>query len=267
MTGSPARDLPAAKSARNEPVRATLPCHSVSLALVLSAGGMYAAWEVGVWKALRERLQWDMVVGTSAGAWNGWAIAGGCTPDELIAEWMDPSAGTIMQPGLHRAGILRPKVLHEKARDLFARFQPRTAFGLTLSEVPRLRPRLVRGPEITWRHLAAACSIPLCFPPVEIAGQHFLDGGLLGALPLWAAEEMGATHAIAVNVLNIMPFTLLRAIIRPRRASGGLKVFAIEPSRALGSLRDAVVWSPAHMASWIEQGERDGNRAATSITM
>src|SRR5882762_1549656 len=113
---------------------------AVTTALVLSAGGMYAAWQVGVWKALRERFQFDMICGTSAGAWNAWAIAGGCGPDELTQEWLDPAIGTILRPGLHRFGILRPSVLHEKARDLFARFQPRIPFGLTLTEVPQLRP-------------------------------------------------------------------------------------------------------------------------------
>lgn len=237
------------------------------MALVLSAGGMYAAWEVGVWKALRKRFQLDLIVGTSAGAWNGWMIAAGISPDELIREWLDPAAANIMQFGLHRTGILRPDALHEKARDLFARFQPRIPFGLTLAEVPRLRPLLVRGPQITWRHLAAAASIPLCFPPVEIEGKHFADGGLLGALPVWAAEEMGATHAIAVNAINILPFRMMRMVFRPRRPTAALTVFPIEPSEKLGPLRDGVVWSAANIRRWIEQGERDGNRAATSITM
>lgn len=228
---------------------------------------MYAAWEVGVWKALRERFQLDLIVGTSAGAWNGWAIAGGSSPDELIRDWMDPATGTIMHFGLHRTGILLPGALHQRARDLFVRFQPRMSFGLTLAEVPRLRPLLVRGPEITWQHLAATCSIPLCFPPVEIEGKHYLDGGLLGALPTWAAEEMGATHAIAVNALNILPFRILRTLIRPRRPSGALKVFPIEPSEKLGPLRDGVVWSQAKVERWVEQGERDGNRAATTIAL
>jgi predicted acylesterase/phospholipase RssA len=228
---------------------------------------MYAAWQVGVWKALRQHFQLDLIVGASAGAWNGWVIAGGASPDELIGGWMDPRSGMIMQPGLHRTGILLPKVLHETSNELFARYQPRIPFGLTVTEVPRLRPLLVRGPEITWRHLAASCSIPLAFPPVEIEGKHYVDGGLLGALPLWAAEEMGATHAIALNVINILPFRLLRMLIPPRRPSAALKVFPIEPSKPLGSLREAVVWSPATMRRWIEQGECDGNRAATSITM
>src|ERR1700742_2144316 len=129
---------------------------------------MYAAWQVGVWKALRERFQFDLVVGTSAGAWNAWVIAAGSTPDDLIAEWMDPKTATIMQLGVHRCGILQPAMLHAKAHDLSARFHPRMPFGLTLTEIPRLRPVLVRAPEVDWRHLAAAASIPLCFPPVAI---------------------------------------------------------------------------------------------------
>jgi len=44
---------------------------------------MYAAWEVGVWKALAPHIRPDLIVGASAGAWNGWAIAGGAAPEEL----------------------------------------------------------------------------------------------------------------------------------------------------------------------------------------
>jgi NTE family protein len=194
-------------------------------------------------------------------------ISGGISPDELGREWLDPAGASIMQLGLHSTGILNPKMLHEKARDLFARFQPGVPFGLTLAEVPRLRPVLVRGSQITWRHLAATCSIPMCFPPVEIEGKHYLDGGLLGALPSWAAEEMGATHAIAVNAINIWPFNAMRTVFRPRYPSAALRVFSIEPSEKLGPLRDGVVWSPDNIRRWIDQGERDGNRAATSITM
>ncbi|MBZ5729221.1 MAG: patatin-like phospholipase family protein [Acidobacteriia bacterium] len=234
----------------------------MSVALVLSAGGMFGAWEVGVWKALSERFQPDLIVGASAGAWNGWSIAGGCTIEELVAEWMDPHTAQIMQPGLHRFGVLRPGMLHERARSLFRRFQPRIPFGLTLAEVPRLRPCLVRDREITWQHLAAACSIPFGFPPVRIGGKQYVDGGLLGALPLWAAEEMGATRAIAVNALNTLPFRVLHKVMRARRPTAALEVTLIEPSTPLGSLRSAVVWSRANIERWIAQGECDGKQAA-----
>ena len=36
-------------------------------ALVLSAGGLWAAWEVGAWRVLRERFQPDLIVGALGG--------------------------------------------------------------------------------------------------------------------------------------------------------------------------------------------------------
>jgi NTE family protein len=231
----------------------------VTTALVLSAGGMFAAWEAGVWKSLSRRFKPDLIVGASAGAWNGWAIAGGCSAEELIQLWMDSSTAQIE--------LFRAEALHQRARELSSRYQPRIPFGLTVVEVPRLRARLVRDSEITWRHLAATCAIPFCFPPVRIQDRRYVDGGLLGALPLWAAEEMGATRAIAVNALTTLPFRMLHQAMRGRRASAALEVIRIEPSMRLGSLRDAVCWSRANVERWIEQGERDANRVATSITM
>ena len=231
----------------------------MTTALVLSAGGMFAAWEAGVWKSLSRRFKPDLIVGASAGAWNGWAIAGGCSAEDLIQEWMDSATA--------RIGLFRAEALHQRARELFSLYQPRVPFGLTVVEVPRLRARLVRDSEITWRHLAATCTIPFGFPPVRIQGRRYVDGGLLGALPLWAAQEMGATRAIAVNALTMLPFRMLHKAMRGRSASTPLEVIRIEPANDLGSLRDAVCWSRPNVERWVEQGERDANRVATLVTM
>jgi NTE family protein len=239
----------------------------MATALVFSAGGLYAAWEVGVWKALREKVRPDMVVGASAGAWNGWAIAGGSSAEELAEEWLDPLTAKIMQVGVHRSGVLRPEALHAKARELFDRFKPRLPFALTVVEVPRLRVEVVRDREICWEHLAATCAIPLGFPPVSIGGKQYVDGGLMGALPVWVAEAMGASRAIALNVLTTFPFRALRTIFRVRQPRGDFPVVLIEPSTRLGSLSEAVCWSADRIKRWIEQGEQDGYRALSSITM
>ena len=79
----------------------------MTTALVLSAGGMWTAWEVGAWRVLRERFEPDLIVGASAGAWIGWAIAAGCTPEVLIDLWLAPRIGGIMRFGVHRTGIPR----------------------------------------------------------------------------------------------------------------------------------------------------------------
>src|SRR5580765_4029092 len=97
----------------------------VPTALVLSAGGMFGAGEVGVWLALRDRVQFDLIVGASAGAWVGWCIACGMPTEELVRHWKDPGMAHIMRVGLHRSGWLRHEVLHERARELAALGPPR----------------------------------------------------------------------------------------------------------------------------------------------
>jgi NTE family protein len=216
---------------------------------------------------LRERFRPDLIVGASAGAWNGWAIAGGCAPAELARLWLDPSTAGVMRFGLHPTGFLQGEPLAAKARELFERFSPRVPFALTTVEVPSLRSHIVRDREITWQHLAACCAIPLAFPPVEIAGRRYVDGGLRAGLPLWAAQELGARRAVALNVLNTPGFRLLHRVMRGKQAGAGLEVVRIEPSRRLGSLRDAMRWSAANVERWIAQGEQDAKCIASSITM
>jgi NTE family protein len=239
----------------------------VPTALVLSAGGMFAAWEVGVLKALREDLAPDLIVGASAGALNGWALAGGASLEELEQEWRNVRMADLMRVNPHRWTLMRPDALHERARDLFSRFRPRIPFGLTVVQVPSLRCRIVQGEDVCWRHLAATCSIPFCFPPVEIGGARYVDGGLKGALPLWAAQRMGATRAVALNCLTNLPLRMLRTALRPPEPGPDLKVVRIEPAKPLGALREAAVWSAANIDRWIAQGVADGIRARTSITM
>ena len=226
-------------------------------ALVLSAGGMYAAWEVGVWRALVAHIRPDIIIGASAGAWNGWAIAGGATPDELVREWLDGSLAAIR--------VLRPEPLHQKARELWSRYKPERPFALTLIETPRLRPHLVRGTDVTWRHLAATASIPGFFPSVPIDGRSYVDGGFRGALPLWAAADMGATDVIAVDCLGTLRWQILRKIVSPRRPLNGLKVTSIVPSEPYGPITYSMVWSRTRVERWIELGERDGKAALPTL--
>jgi len=232
-------------------------------ALVLSAGGLWAAWEVGAWSALSTRFRPDLIVGASAGAWNAWAIAGGATPEQLAKQWLDPRIARIMQFQLHSRGVLRGEPLMETARELFDLYRPRMPFALTIVELPSLRSHVVRGEQVTWRHLAASCAIPFGFPPVEIEGRYYIDGGLRAGVPLWAAEALGAQRALALNVLSTPEFRLLHRVMRGKRASAAMRVTCLEPSRRLGSLRDALVWNAGNIERWIEMGRRD----ASSITM
>ena len=114
-----------------------------------------------------------------------------------------------MRFGLHARGFLQGAPLRAKARELFERFQPRVPFALTIVELPRCAPgscATARSRGSTW---PPAVPFRSAFPPVEIAGHLYVDGGLRAGLPLWAAEELGANRAIALNVLNTPGFRLL----------------------------------------------------------
>src|SRR6266511_5364360 len=152
-----------------------------STALVLSAGGMFGAWQAGACRALLEVFQPDLVAGSSVGALNGWVIAGGGTPDELIAQWLDPRTANMMRmrvPSVPWQGIFHPAELADLTRDMCARYRPRVAFAGTMVEIPSLRMTLAYGEEITWTHLMAMCAVLLGFPPVRIGAKYYVDGGL-----------------------------------------------------------------------------------------
>ena len=60
----------------------------------------------------------------------------------------------------------------------------------------------VRAPHAAPLHdaLYAACALPLYFPPLELNGRRFADGGLRAVLPLDAARAIPADLVVAVDV-------------------------------------------------------------------
>lgn len=241
-------------------------------ALVLSGGGMFGAYQAGVWKALSQALTPDIVVGASVGALNGWLIASGVSGDELARQWLDPGSSDLMsyrKPRLHWRGVFNPQPLQKRARFLVEHHRPRVDYGAVLVQFPSLRPKLFRGAEVTWQHLVASCAVPGGFPPVRIGGKLYFDGGILETLPIWAAEEMGATRIIAVNAIRftshwavVMFVNGVRRFSRVRpRPSGGPPVTLITPEGYLGKFLDGATWRRENISRWIAQGEADAHAA------
>jgi NTE family protein len=239
----------------------------VKTALVLSAGGMFGAYQAGVWNVLSPVFRPDVVVGCSVGCINGWAIAGGIPGAELIQTWLDPRCATLMCPRKPRRpwqALFDPEPLRLMVQELTSTYTPRVPFALAVTRMPHLRLEIVQTPEITWRHIMASCAVPLAYPPVRIDGQYYCDGGLLSVMPVWAAASLGVDRAIAVNVLPSMPLNLLRASVRMVRLMApreppldGLQVLRMGPERVLGTLHDAITWNRALIERWIERGEAD----------
>ena len=240
-------------------------------ALVLSAGGMFGAYQAGAYRAIRQQFEPDIIVGASVGALNGWAMASRCTPEHLIDQWLDPSAGETlrMYPNagwLH--GWFDPAPLRAQSQRLFDGYTPVIPFGLVVTEVPSLTARLILDRHVQPEHLQATCSIPVFLPSVKIGGKRFLDGGLFEKLPLWAALEMGATRIIAIDSLpRVGKWWLHWGIeiahaFKPRRKySPQLDLTIISASETLGDANAAVFWKRENIERWVDLGARDAAHA------
>ena len=222
-------------------------------ALVLSGGGQFGAWQAGAWRALIGRFAPELVVGASVGSLNGYAIAGGASAEELAGFWLRPES-------------TRLRSLPANIQDLMARFSPRVEFAAVLTDAMRLKPRIFRGAEITWRHLAASCAIPGVMRHYRIGGRWYTDGGLLNPLPVWAAVELGATEIIAIQALPEPPSVLLKPFVKGFRRVFGhhpplpaeVRLVTIEPEETLGSVRDVLKWKRENVERWIAMGQEAG---------
>ncbi|MES1256911.1 MAG: patatin-like phospholipase family protein [Acidobacteriota bacterium] len=239
--------------------------------LVLSAGGLYCAYQAGAWKAVAQYAPPDLVAGASAGALNGWLIAGGCSPEQLIERWLDPSSSDLLRvvprPGWRR-GYFDREVLRLRTERLVAEFQPRIPLGISLVEVPRFRTVMRLHPHITARHLEATCAIPLFMPSVRIDGIRYIDGGVIEKMPVRGAIEMGATRIIAIDALPLSNLwwlrlggALARGIGRKGRAPRDVEILTISPSEPLGDTNSAVFWKRENIERRIDLGYRDALRS------
>jgi len=245
-------------------------------ALVLSAGGMYGAYQAGAWRALADVFHPDLVVGASIGALTGWAIAGGCDPDELVDRWLHLDAAAHYRWKFPRSpvhGIFDTTPLQRAIRDVYEAFQPRLHFAMVVTDLMKLRPRVLHGNEVSWQHLVASTAILGLFDQVRLGGRVYSDGGLLAAVPLWAAAEMGATKALVINVLPTAPGSVARVLvgairtISPFRAEvpPGIEVVRLAPPGLLGPPLESLYWTRANAEAWIRAGEEQATAIKHSI--
>jgi NTE family protein len=240
----------------------------VKTAIVFSAGGMFGAYQAGVWSALHDAIRPDIVVGASIGSLNGWMVAAGKPAEDLENHWLN--LDHIARPRWRlpkslREGLIADDIDH-LYQDVYQAGTPKSQYGVVLTESLNLRTRLFEWPDVTWEHLAASCSVPLFLPPRKINGVFYADGGLVDPLPLWAAVRMGATRIVAVNVLVQRPW-FVRATVRAARrysryqgdVDPGIEIVTIEPKESLGSASDSLYWDRDRTRRWIGLGKKDAH--------
>jgi NTE family protein len=188
------------------------------VAFVLGGGGLLGACEVGMARALAEaEVRPDLVVGTSIGAINGAAIA--CDPSvngtEHLAEmWAklssrDVLGGTVL--GRFGELVRSGTSLHSNAslrqlleKHLIARTFAETAvrFECVGASIEQAREHWFTEGELIPAVLASS-ALPGVFPPIEIGGEHFFDGGLVNSVPIARAVRQGATEIWVLHVGRI----------------------------------------------------------------
>ena len=179
---------------------------------MLGGGGHLGAHGVGMLRALVEHgVRPDLVLGTSVGAINGAVIAADPTPDtaaRLAEAWSgDEDGGVFGGSLLGRIGTLaRSRThLHENTglrRMLEERLPVRTfdelavPFQCVAASIERAAEHwFADGPLID--AVLASSAVPGLLPPVEIGGEHFVDGGVVNSIPVGRAVGLGA-HTIYV---------------------------------------------------------------------
>jgi len=185
-------------------------------AFVLGGGGRWGAVEVGMIKALDEvGIVPDLILGTSIGAFNGAVIAdypGREGVDRLTGFWEEVTGTDLLQTGFFdralRVATLKPALhdtielrrlvehaIHPETRieDLHTPFQCVAASIENFAE-----HWFDSGPLVD--AVLASSAVPALFPPVEIDGEHFYDGGLVDSVPLGRAVELGADLVYVLQV-------------------------------------------------------------------
>ncbi|WP_104526091.1 patatin-like phospholipase family protein [Blastococcus atacamensis] len=195
-----------------------VPAEPGGTAFVLGGGGVLGAAEVGMLQALIERgIRPDVVVGTSVGAINGALVAADPTPaavDRLRTVWQELGSRGVFAGSLwaRASTLVRTRThLHprEPLRDLLVEHLPartfaelRVPFHCVAASIERAAEHwFTDGPLVD--AVLASSAVPGLLPPVEIDGEHYLDGGLVHSIPVGRAVSLGATTIYVLHVGRI----------------------------------------------------------------
>jgi NTE family protein len=181
----------------------------------LGGGGALGAAEVGMLRAVAERdIRPDIIVGSSVGALNGALFAADPTlagvqrleegwtrlrPQHVFGGSFFGRVSTLARNGtsLHSNAALRGMI--EAALPGARIEQLPVRFQCVAASIERAAAHwFVRGPVVD--AVLASCAVPGLLPPVEVDGEHFLDGGLVYSVPVGRAIQEGARRVFVLHV-------------------------------------------------------------------
>lgn len=189
---------------------------AVGTAFVLGGGGVLGASEVGMLRALTEAgIRADLVLGTSIGALNGALYARAPhagTVARLEALWTRISDDDVFAGSpLRRVSTLARTKTHVHGNDALRELLERelgehdtfealeVPFQCVAASIERAAEHwFTAGPLVP--AVLASCAVPGILPPVEVGGEHYLDGGLVDSIPVGRAVALGARTIYVLQV-------------------------------------------------------------------
>jgi len=211
------------------------------VALVLGGGGVLGASQVGMLRALDDAaITPDLVLGTSVGAINGAALSAGHgrvgALDDLSRIWEGMAHGDVFSGSLlsRTVRVVRTRTHLHSSEPLRRRLED--TFGdQRIEDLPMPFQCVAASIEHAREHwftdgpvvdaVLASCAVPGLLQPVQIDGEHFLDGGLVASVPVERAIQLGAR---TVFVLHVGRFN---APLQPPRRPWEVAVVAFEIAR------------------------------------
>jgi NTE family protein len=191
---------------------------SASTAFVLGGGANLGAHEVGMLKALDEAgIRADLLVGTSVGAVNAAMVAAypgadaaarleslwnGLGRDGVFGASLFDRIGTAIRSRTHLYSNAALRTLLEDNLPVRAIEDLSLPFQCVAASIERASEHwFTEGPLI--EAVLASCAVPGLLPPVQIGGQHYLDGGLVHSIPVGRAVALGARTVWVLQVGRI----------------------------------------------------------------
>jgi NTE family protein len=209
----------------------------MKLGLALSGGGVRAAAQLGIVKALHEAgIKPEIFTGTSGGSIVATLLALGLTPDEALERFretndvFDLAIWHIIKgffTGDEIEGIIKGKKLEESLNIIFDHrgvaeiYYPFAVIAtdlITGKEIiisnktkDEVNTDEVNNDSYEWlyasyRYLShfvrASCSFPGVFIPKNYGEYQFVDGGLTNNLPADTARALGADRVISISLAN-----------------------------------------------------------------
>ncbi len=188
------------------------------VAFVLGGGGHAGAAEVGMLHALLDHdVRPDLIVGTSVGALHGAMVA--AEPTTASVEKLEHAWAELARLGVlgrswftDAVSLLRTRT-HVRPNAPLRRLAERLLGVTTFEElavpfqcvaacIERFAEHwFTEGPLVD--AILASSAVPGILPPVEIGGEHFIDGGIVNSIPIDRAVLLGADEIYVLHAGRI----------------------------------------------------------------